>query len=397
VRHDHLFAFLGLAADASSPAFYTNCDMSVADAVEHYARLFLQRKGNIKVLYRASLQGDQLLAPSWVSLTSSLHCKKKFYQTKKIPNWYGAHEGFSFEYAEGLWDYPRRQMLPSFYNVAPGSNMKILDSSKMVFGLKGCRIDRIVTLANVRLQGLPEALITKGFLLGQKRLHAKESDAIVNTLCSYPTGGDPTEVHWTTLICNVAFDLTRAPADLAHSYRAWGRMQQHSPLALGSPEWRLQTPFRQVIDAYNGDKIFGLTENGYVGMFRWTSKAGDEIYLLFGGDFPFVVQKLEQKGYFQLVGQLDWKSYTSEAVYLAGPYGRRCSKRRQMALNTAKLKSVFARHQSLILARPLDPFQYPDYVTVPNPLICRKDSVKLIIQRYRVSVPFPRYIVENAP
>jgi hypothetical protein len=221
-------------------------------------------------------------------------------------------------------------MLANFYNVAPGSNMQVLESSKGVFGLKGCRIDRIAKLANIHLQGLSEALMTKDLLLQQKRLHAEESDAIMDTLGSYPTSEALTEVHWRTLICNVAYDLTRAPPDYEDSYRAWKRTQQYPSLTPASPEWRLQAPFREVIDAYNGDKVFGRTENGYVGMFPRSAKAGDEVYLLYGGDFPFVLRKLEQEGYFQLVGQcyvhgimegqLDWKRYPSRNVYLAGPY-----------------------------------------------------------------------------
>lgn len=65
-------------------------------------------------------------------------------------------------------------------------------------------------------------------------------------------------------------------------------------------------------------------------MFPRASEVGDEIYLLFGRDFPFALRKLDQEHYFQLVGQcyvhgimegqLDWNAFPSEAVYLAGPY-----------------------------------------------------------------------------
>ena len=65
-------------------------------------------------------------------------------------------------------------------------------------------------------------------------------------------------------------------------------------------------------------------------MFPETPKAGDEVYVPFGGDFPFLLRGLEEKGHFQLVdqcythgimeGQLDWRYYPAEAVCLAGPY-----------------------------------------------------------------------------
>jgi hypothetical protein len=75
-RHDHLYALLNLATEASDLAGDVNYDLSVAEVVENYAMYFLKLKGNIGVLYRAGLQGHRLLAPSWVSLTTTLCCRK---------------------------------------------------------------------------------------------------------------------------------------------------------------------------------------------------------------------------------------------------------------------------------------------------------------------------------
>ena len=78
-RHDHLYALLNLATEASDLAGGVTYDLSVAEVVENYAMFFLQLKGNIEVLYRAGLQGHQLLAPSWVSLTTARCCRKKLF------------------------------------------------------------------------------------------------------------------------------------------------------------------------------------------------------------------------------------------------------------------------------------------------------------------------------
>lgn len=98
--HDHIFALQGLALEAKDSAFHVNYDMSVTDTVERYARVFLEQKGNIKVLYRAGLQGHKLLAPSWVSLTKNMRTQN-FCESDEIPNWYGAQGGFGYEYAGG--------------------------------------------------------------------------------------------------------------------------------------------------------------------------------------------------------------------------------------------------------------------------------------------------------
>ena len=239
-------------------------------------------------------------------------------------------EGFTFEYAEGPWSYARRQRFPNFYNAAPEANLEILQSSSRILGLRGCHIDRIVELANSHRNDSSQAPVTLDSLLQHRRRHIEECEAIMNTLSSYPTGENLAEVRWRNLICNVNYDLTKAPDEFAHSYRAWRRTYQFPPLPRSSPEWKLSKPFANVINSYNSDKIFGRTEKGYVGMFPWTSIPKDEIYLLFGGDFPFVLRKLKRKGDFQLVGQcyihgimegeIDWKSHASEAVYLGGSY-----------------------------------------------------------------------------
>jgi hypothetical protein len=70
VARDHLFALLGLAADAGDKALDPDYEKSDADIMEQYARYFLAQKGNLEVLYRAGDHGHRLLAPSWVSIVN---------------------------------------------------------------------------------------------------------------------------------------------------------------------------------------------------------------------------------------------------------------------------------------------------------------------------------------
>lgn len=220
--------------------------------------------------------------------------------------------------------------MPNFCNAAPGAKLDLLPSSARILGLRGCHVDSIVELATSHLNSSSQACNTKDSRLLFIRRHAQASEAIMKNLSSYPTGEDLEEVCWRTMICNVSTDLTRPPNDFADSYRAWRRTYQWPPLPLGSPEWQRAKPFSNALGRYNSDKIFGRTKNGYVGMFPRTSKPEDKIYLLFGGDWPFVLRHLEREGSFQLVGQcyihgimegqINWRSHVSEAVYLGGPY-----------------------------------------------------------------------------
>ena len=95
----------------------------------------------------------------------------------------------------------------------------------------------------------------------------------------------------------------------------------------------IQRPFRELIDAYNRDKVFGVTHFGVVGMFPRSAQPGDQIYLLFGGDWPFLLRKMDRPKEFQLVGQcyvhsimqpghlkLDKLVELAEGVHLCGPF-----------------------------------------------------------------------------
>ena len=190
-------------------------------------------------------------------------------------------------------------------------------------------MDHISQLANKHLQGLEHNGLSKSELLQLKRAHVEESDQIIQTIAKYPTGEDLADAQWRTLICNVTIDLARAPPEYAESYIAWRTTQAMLQPSMNAPEWLLKENFRQSFDGHNGDKIFGRTKEGYAGMFPWKAQVGDEIYILFGGDFPFVLRRLKERQHFQLVGQcyihgimegeFDWRSH-QEDVYLGGSF-----------------------------------------------------------------------------
>jgi hypothetical protein len=197
-----------------------------------------------------------------------------------------------------------------------------------VLGIKGIHIDSIRNVAGPYSASTP---MTKKYIEELKRSHAEESDAIMSSIRSYPTGEDPDEVHWRTLICNVALDLTKAPLEYSSSYQAWRRtLVPEAPLP--TDDWKHARIFSEVINRYHSDKLFGSTTNGYVGMFPTTARAEDQVWVLLGGEFPFVLRKTQPTGHHQLIGQcyihgimegqLDLKNDIIKDVYLGGPYER---------------------------------------------------------------------------
>jgi hypothetical protein len=320
---DHLFALLGLASDSDSPMLRPEYgEATILDNCLRYARFFLTQKNNLEVLYRAGVQGHKLLAPSWV------------------PNWYGKQIDFGFEYAQGPWDPLRR---PAFFNIGRGTQVKIeLMPDRTILRLQGVVIDKVKLLANRHLDILPDQVQDKDFLLAQKRRHVEECDAIVSSLRTYPTGEPLETALWKTLICGVTLDIQRAPEEpYAAAYLAWRKCLCHEfsgPQDMLSLQQR-QQPFREATDAFNGDKLFGSTAAGYVGMFNKSTRAGDIVVAFFGGEFPFVLRPRQSLGMgmdlrdFELIGQcyihglmeegqfdIESSKYEAQWFHLGGEY-----------------------------------------------------------------------------
>lgn len=284
---DHIFALLSLASDASNEVLNPRYDRTVLQTCLTCAKHFLQSQGNLEVLYRAGLRGQRLLAPSWV------------------PDWYGGHEGAGFEVNNGIWDPLLR---PGLYNIAHGTRPNFVETrEETVIGLRGVRIDVVRELANDGLRST-RTILDKDAIIAQKRRHLEQSDRIISGLSTYPTCGEEilADIQWRTLVCNVTRDLQKAPESYRISFEAYRRFvltgQEHQRT---EDDIKLLQPFRRAADYHNGDKIFGLTDSGYVGMFPQLAKAGDVVAVFDGGEFPFVLRSsgTANDSDYELVGQ----------------------------------------------------------------------------------------------
>ena len=268
---DHLFALLGLADNVDirelRPAYE---EASILENCLRYARFFLQRTKTLEVLYRAGHQGQsKLLAPSW------------------IPNWYGDHMDSESLYTGGPWDPIRR---PSFYNIAKGTVPEIdLERDVAILRIHGVFVGRVHALANRQL--LSTATTT---FLSQEKQQLAECDNLLLSLQRYPTGDSLETALWKTLICGVTEDLHKATEDpYAASYHSWRKLLRNdyttqTEKTLVEQEAYL---FRLTKERFNGGKIFGLTDSGYMGMFNQSTKVGDTIVAFYGGEWPFVVRR----------------------------------------------------------------------------------------------------------
>jgi hypothetical protein len=114
-------------------------------------------------------------------------------------------------------------------------------------------------------------------------------------------------VQWRTLICNFTADLAKALEEYERSYEAWRRCtgvdQQAETVEASIADFRLQQAFNNAFAIHNPVKIFGATTKNYFGMFPKSARAGDEVWVLFGSEFPCVLGEKQEIGYYELLGQ----------------------------------------------------------------------------------------------
>ncbi|KAL4730829.1 hypothetical protein ACLX1H_002871 [Fusarium chlamydosporum] len=111
------------------------------------------------------------------------------------------------------------------------------------------------------------------------------------SLSRYPTGEDIREVLWRTLCWNVDSQCHYpAEADLAQSFEKF-----HETLFSGSTMEQIEKDLLENATAFNDICVhsmpLGITSHGYLASVPWTSRPGDLIVILAGGEVPFVVRK----------------------------------------------------------------------------------------------------------
>jgi hypothetical protein len=103
-------------------------------------------------------------------------------------------------------------------------------------------------------------------------------------------------------------DLAKAPKEYEESYEAWRRFNRidgYQPVSMEelNPNFQLNHHLDHTFNHFNSDKIFGATRKNHFGMFPRSARLEDEIWVLFGGECPFVLRKTRRLGYGQLARQ----------------------------------------------------------------------------------------------
>ena len=294
-ERDKLFAFLGLAHDARhpKPAFGADYDSKLEVVVRNYAKVFVDRRRGMELLYRAG-EGKSYFS-SWIPRLT----ERDF--PKTISTW-NATTPF------------RAGVRNPIEMAAPGRSPK-----KLLVG--GYVVDSIRSVSTIR-RGTGDTLdffqtMTEFHRLLDSCVGERDpaGETIKDLLFKLPIG-DARCPHLEALV-----DQQRSYRDFASPENdAWPanlRQLIHSVRLGQDPEsWgrALSIEDQVTIDKYLmtaaalsnrlTGAVFCATDQGYVGLVPRAARDGDRICLLHSGKVPFVLRQLENAGRtWKLVGE----------------------------------------------------------------------------------------------
>ena len=280
-QRDHLFALLGLAADASNSALDPNYDESLESVVSRFARFLIERTHSLEVLYHCSWSSQPSRFPSWVPDW-----------TKRFPadSMLAASNTVTNKIFDAAFD---KTAHPSF------------NSSSTLLRIKGLRVDTIGQVGRDH-SSEDDRDPTELALL---RMYVGDTARLVSLLNSYPTGEDIQEVHWRALIANTNKEGIELSPSLGDAFLALSEMVKRLDAGETTQAPGMGTlhqamiPYLPSILRIMGGRKFCLTERGYVGLVMNQVLPDDLVYVLYGAAVPFVLRPAEdQPGSYRIVG-----------------------------------------------------------------------------------------------
>jgi hypothetical protein len=272
---DHLFALLGVASNTDDRFLDPNYDEPFKFVVERYARYFIEKYHSpaLMLCYAGVTSMKDGSFPSW------------------MPNFTVSNPCFA---SPGIVEND------PFYNTATKlkARMKFRESSHVL----------IVTGA-----------ITDSLALVAKKWRINiilQSDELLATISSYPTGEDIIDVQWRTLIGNRNTETGVPLASFRESYFAYREVllgEEHKEMipeystsdVLGDPiskplaNW---VPYSRAMIRTELNRPC-ITKKGYFGLVPREAEPGDVIFIALGAPTPLILRECNEKsGHYQLYG-----------------------------------------------------------------------------------------------
>jgi hypothetical protein len=289
LARDHMFALLGLAEDAEDASFDPDYDEPLKAIVRRYGACFV-RRGNIELLFQAGLGPSSSQFPSW------------------IPDW--TSPSYLRRNMEHLATYVsssnKRLYLKNTYSAGAHAQPRLrYDMKTDTLTMEGVLVDVISRVGDDPgpLDFTPE---TRRY--SRVRACLWSSDAIMDTLTTYPTGEDLQEAQWRTLVANRTAEMTEPPKEFAEPFleaaNFWREPNPSDRYSSGQELIAIDNRLRPFLEAFAAwNKRFCSTEKGYIGLVLLRTQPGDLVFVPFGSAVPLILRRSDERlGFCQLVG-----------------------------------------------------------------------------------------------
>ena len=301
-KRDHLFALLSLASDVDDSAFDPDYVEPLEAIVRRYADAFIRQNKCFHLLASAGLSSQPTRFPSW------------------IPDWTTQRD---CRWSEGLADNM------ATYKAAASTDLAALfDKADDVLVIKGIFFDQIAQLLRPWSEGAESSVLSDE----RQASYLRQCDELSRSRRCYPTGENPFDVLWQTLIAGrdqdgqelndstsrimklsyLAFRKEcKVPTDYARDDTSDSSFVQEHISTDSENREELST---QDADSYTFDSVFFplthqytvcLTERGYLGLAPKNAKIKDWACVVYGCPVPFVIRRSEGRegALYQLIGK----------------------------------------------------------------------------------------------
>lgn len=283
VPHDKVYALLGLAQDIHPQVFVVDYTKPIREVFAYVTRHFLQQYADLTVL-KLVIIGSPHAMPNQESWS--------------LPSWVPDYEDNNSNQDLGRRPFRRvtRHGVDRLYNATGLSKAVVTAADDLLLYCQGIVIGNITRLSERASNFIRNEGIDKQALTGGKWSFMAKECAVDGI---YPPTGEPIELAYArTRIEDVL------PTEIGHESgadrrsRAGQLTRVPDPASSTSEIYKdAQTPGQagdnvvHILQATSFARLF-ITDTGYMGLADHSCVAGDSVYLLVGGDMPFVLRKL---------------------------------------------------------------------------------------------------------
>jgi hypothetical protein len=285
---DKVFALLGVANDLDCSAPEVDYNSHFRVVYSKYSKWFIQRYQDLSVLKLVSVK------PAVVGQTR-LTCET-------LPSWvpdlrsYNTVNNLRFEGGpQYLLHGAHRQ-----YNATGSSKVHVQDEQVLHLTLKSLYVGKISIICD------PSGNLTGNIAIGANVLSGGQWPEVAASHCSvdglYEPTSEPIGLAYERLRIVDSLPSETSPADRRKRQKPLTSLPEPGPISYSSEGDALLRALAgdiaiSIVQSTAHQRLY-ITSTGYMGLCHHSCVEGDEVYLLMGGDMPFVLRRLETGSFY---------------------------------------------------------------------------------------------------